>query len=666
MRKLFLLLGLLAALAIPALPQTQTVVTGTVTDPNGIPYANGTMKATIQPVPPGSPCVVINGNCQPIQGTVGPISMNSSGFFSTNLWANSLIQPSGSQWSIQICISPGVAPPLGTGPQCFSVTITISGSSQDLSTVLDAAAPLLSNISPSGNGVNGTVRVINVQNSPYNAKGNSQSDLSHFGVDGSPDFPACPYAQATTGVCVVYVTGTVPYPPQIGQMIWLNEPSTGTAKMPQGTVTQIITDGIYTDLVTTASAGDLQQCAFTTCTAVWGNDDSAAIQSAVTAASSGTCIDPDGSNYGNSPCSTVYFPPGGYILCGQAFSLNFPTNANVAGGGLTQTTIFPCPIFPSAGISANSGLIVNWATYEGTFSDLSFYGSGGTQSVPSNNPLFEFGGVYTTVKNIGLSAAGSNAPGASAISALLAFVGQHMRITHIYDKDPSSGNTAALCGFNATADADVYSIFCSNGSPINLAINGISGGSSGDRLAFYGGLIDECSENVAHGACTQVTASKDVYFFGTTLFGGSNNQNSGLSVDGTSTVRLFGVNLGPFGSNGGSGIDIASGGTVYINQSEVRGNKTGSFTLNNAGTLYSDAATTWTTANSGTLFSGNPILTNSNPTIYTVSTLPSASSVPSGTQFLVSDSLTFTPGSCTGGGSDTMIAVSNGTAWSCH
>lgn len=160
MRKLFLLLGLLAALAIPAFPQTQTVVTGTVTDPNGIPYANGTMKATIQPVPPGSPCVVINGNCQPIQGTVGPVPLNSSGTFSTNLWANSLIQPSGSQWSIQICISPGVAPPLGTGPQCFSVTTTISGSSQNLTTLLSSFAPSLINFSP-GSGSGGTSLVRN-------------------------------------------------------------------------------------------------------------------------------------------------------------------------------------------------------------------------------------------------------------------------------------------------------------------------------------------------------------------------------------------------------------------------------------------------------------------------------------------------------------------------
>jgi hypothetical protein len=51
---------------------------------------------------------------------------------------------------------------------------------------------------------------------------------------------------------------------------------------------------------------------------------------------------------------------------------------------------------------------------------------------------------------------------------------------------------------------------------------------------------------------------------------------------------------------------------------------------------------------------------------YTVSALPSASIWGVGAQVTVSDATTFTPGTCTGGGSDTMIAVSSGSAWSCH
>lgn len=49
---------------------------------------------------------------------------------------------------------------------------------------------------------------------------------------------------------------------------------------------------------------------------------------------------------------------------------------------------------------------------------------------------------------------------------------------------------------------------------------------------------------------------------------------------------------------------------------------------------------------------------------FTVATLPS--SVPAGTTVLVSDASSFTPGACVGGGSDNMIAVWNGSNWSCH
>lgn len=50
---------------------------------------------------------------------------------------------------------------------------------------------------------------------------------------------------------------------------------------------------------------------------------------------------------------------------------------------------------------------------------------------------------------------------------------------------------------------------------------------------------------------------------------------------------------------------------------------------------------------------------------FTVSTLPSASAY-TNTIFVVTDSSTFTPGACSGGGTDTMLAVSNGTSWTCH
>lgn len=149
MRK-FLACVFLAALAALAAPragaQSTTVVSATVTDPNSIPYALGTVKAQLTPSV-GSPCVMKGGNCVPIQGTIGPSPMSPAGSFVMNLYPNASITPSGTQWLFTVCISPGGALPLGTGPQCFSSAQTISGSSQSLSTALSAIAPSLSNIS---------------------------------------------------------------------------------------------------------------------------------------------------------------------------------------------------------------------------------------------------------------------------------------------------------------------------------------------------------------------------------------------------------------------------------------------------------------------------------------------------------------------------------------
>lgn len=52
--------------------------------------------------------------------------------------------------------------------------------------------------------------------------------------------------------------------------------------------------------------------------------------------------------------------------------------------------------------------------------------------------------------------------------------------------------------------------------------------------------------------------------------------------------------------------------------------------------------------------------------IYAIASLPSAATSGAGAHVIVSDALTYTPGTCTNGGSDYMIAVSNGTTWSCH
>lgn len=129
------------ALSTSANGQTLTQVSGTITDPNGLPYSNATISiqlsgggSTPQTTPcASSPCNVVNPN---------PIQTDAAGKFSIALWANGSITPASTQWSFLVQ-EPGVAPPWGLGPKSFTLTTTISGATQSLSSAMDALAPAL-------------------------------------------------------------------------------------------------------------------------------------------------------------------------------------------------------------------------------------------------------------------------------------------------------------------------------------------------------------------------------------------------------------------------------------------------------------------------------------------------------------------------------------------
>jgi hypothetical protein len=120
-----------------------TTVSGTVTDPNGLPYANGTISPIL--VLPGGTSPTLNGLAYtpPSQ----PVGLSSTGSFVMNLADNTVLQPAGTKWNFQVCSAAGTVQPAGgKGPVCFSLAapITISGSSQSITANLNAVALALS------------------------------------------------------------------------------------------------------------------------------------------------------------------------------------------------------------------------------------------------------------------------------------------------------------------------------------------------------------------------------------------------------------------------------------------------------------------------------------------------------------------------------------------
>lgn len=142
MKKLLALLFLLAA-GTCAWAQNFTTVTGTVLDPNGIPFAGGTITFVLGPLPFSSPPTLPTTPATPVSGTIGPVGLDNNGKFSATLPSNAAITPGSTQWTPSVCL-PQTASNVLENPvttNCFTAAaITISGSSQDISTTVNASA----------------------------------------------------------------------------------------------------------------------------------------------------------------------------------------------------------------------------------------------------------------------------------------------------------------------------------------------------------------------------------------------------------------------------------------------------------------------------------------------------------------------------------------------
>lgn len=143
MRKyLFSLLSVAALLALAAPARAQyTIISGTVIDPDGFHYSNGSITAIVIPASTG-PWKLAGF---PYGGYFAPTALDANGSFSARIADNNQITPSGTQWLFTVC-GFALVEPIGTANQCFTLTITVTGSSQDLSAALNAVAPRLTNI----------------------------------------------------------------------------------------------------------------------------------------------------------------------------------------------------------------------------------------------------------------------------------------------------------------------------------------------------------------------------------------------------------------------------------------------------------------------------------------------------------------------------------------
>jgi len=195
----------LLLLFCPVLALAQfTTVSGTVTDPNGLPYAFGAITPSL--ISAGTPIFTATG--QPYSPPSQSVGLDINGSFVMQLADNTALTPGGTQWNFQVCSNGGsIQPSGGKGPVCFSLAapITISGSTQSITAQLDAVALALSFNPGSGTLTGGGTITFFAKWSGASALGNGP--LSDNGTTVSSTEPISTPSVTLSGAGALSLTG---------------------------------------------------------------------------------------------------------------------------------------------------------------------------------------------------------------------------------------------------------------------------------------------------------------------------------------------------------------------------------------------------------------------------------------------------------------------------
>jgi hypothetical protein len=146
MKKIIYLLALMLLHASGAFAQS-TTVSGTITDSGSQAWFAGTIQFLFRPAA-SNPSAQYMWNGAPFSSSStfpqNPLSLDSTGSFSgLSIPSNTAIAPAGSQWAVTVC-------PAATVPNCYTQLLTITGSTQNISSqvipppvVVNFSVPLL-------------------------------------------------------------------------------------------------------------------------------------------------------------------------------------------------------------------------------------------------------------------------------------------------------------------------------------------------------------------------------------------------------------------------------------------------------------------------------------------------------------------------------------------
>jgi len=332
--------ALLLLLPASAKAQTLTTVTGTITDPNGLPYSGARVSATLVPggsgTPTYTPCHNPQAGCQIVPS--GPVTASVSGAFTMNLWATGSILPAGSTYTFNVQET-GVLPPFGTGAQVCSISgVTFTGATIDLSAQLSAACPALTNqaYQPPPGPYPGPIFNLLL----YGGKGDGR--LCNVSTNSTTTITA-----AGANPCA-FVTADP------GRIAWVMNPSTnalicGSLSTPETIVSQTGTAAVLAHACTATLAS--------TALAYIGTDNWTPMQTMATAMT-------------NANGGQAYVPKGFYMVggpgTGSTIAFSIPSSVTSAlifsGAGRGGTVFYPAPWIRTS--SALNGGLLDFANDE--------------------------------------------------------------------------------------------------------------------------------------------------------------------------------------------------------------------------------------------------------------------------------------------------------------
>lgn len=594
--------------------QTITNVTGTVTDPNGIPYSNARMTVTLS-IPGATVQVTNQQTCQsggfgsqpcyiPISTTIGPLTLDATGSFALAIYSNSGIYTLQggvvtTQWNFAITISPGVLPPWGTGPQSFSVPITVSGASQSVSATLSAAAPALTQTTYPGPG-GGVIPAVK-----YGVKG------------GAITYPDASWANASSTITVGNSTGYNETPftsTMVGWFVWGNDwnVNNGVAVhtsplIPLGTISAVNSATSIT-VSTTSTAACTSTGPNPNCMIVIGQyDDSNALIAAWHATIS-------------APCGTLVLPATNMLISKPILGLgnnycysggninNFvsTSGAGVLGQGPDQTALLVMPsfnasangcdntssdhgcFFTNEGLNGEAGMI-----YQG----FTIFGLGVSFSNSTTDWMI-LTGDRSVMRDVGcLGMLGFLDSYTFQPNSLLA-VGDHLKVSQCstvlagYD---SAVTNSSFLGNTGTTTAVAAS--GAGGVPAFLSDDSFTSGGSSTAGFSVGSGSSAYLNNVAFNGGGAPYASIDVSgtLHAENLHFGLGNESVCLKVESGGSLfasHVHYISLACDTTYGGTALDVVSGGRFVDLGGNEFANTANSFSI--AGSLFGSASITGT------------------------------------------------------------------------